>query len=191
MATSPAAVLGLVPLLAMLAIFARERTHACRDYWSSTAPTAARRSCWVTSSKPMTATRASTARASWRSRLTVAERLELSPTQRRNLEFGALLHDIGKIAIPKQIINKPGPLDPDEWAIIKTHTIEGQKMLDRVGGFMHEVGLIVRSHHERWDGAATRMGSPARRSRSKRGSSRAVTHGTQCAPTASIDGAHT
>ncbi len=54
--------------------------------------------------------------------------------------------------IPKEIINKPGKLDPEEWRIIKTHTIEGQKMLERVGGFMREVGLIVRSHHERWDG---------------------------------------
>jgi len=83
--------------------------------------------------------------------LEVADRLELSAECRRNVEFGALLHDIGKIAIPKQIINKPGKLDPDEWLIIKTHTIDGQKMLDRVGGFMHEVGLIVRAHHERWD----------------------------------------
>jgi putative nucleotidyltransferase with HDIG domain len=85
--------------------------------------------------------------------LAVGERLELSVERRRNLEFGALLHDVGKIAIPKQIINKPGKLDPDEWTIIKTHTIEGQRMLDRVGGFMREVGLIVRSHHERYDGA--------------------------------------
>ena len=84
--------------------------------------------------------------------LEVGEQLNLGPRQRRNLEFGALLHDVGKIAISKRIINKPGPLDPEEWVIIKTHTIEGQRMLDRVGGFMHEVGLIVRSHHERWDG---------------------------------------
>ncbi len=83
----------------------------------------------------------------------IAERLELDPLRRRNLEFGALLHDVGKIAIPKEIIHKPGKLDPQEWTLIKTHTIEGQKMLDRVGGFMREVGLIVRSHHERWDGA--------------------------------------
>ena len=62
------------------------------------------------------------------------------------------MHDVGKIAIPKEIINKPGKLDSDEWTIIKTHTLEGQKMLDRVGGFMRDVGLIVRSHHERWDG---------------------------------------
>lgn len=78
--------------------------------------------------------------------LAVAECLGLDPAQRRNLEFGALLHDVGKIAIPKEIINKPGKLDLDEWTIIKTHTIEGQRMLERVGGFMRQVGLIVRSH---------------------------------------------
>jgi putative nucleotidyltransferase with HDIG domain len=84
--------------------------------------------------------------------LALGEELGLDAEQRRNLEFGALLHDVGKIAIPKEIINKPGKLEPQEWQIIKTHTIEGQKMLDRVGGFMRHVGLIVRSHHERWDG---------------------------------------
>jgi putative nucleotidyltransferase with HDIG domain len=84
--------------------------------------------------------------------LAVGDALGLDGAQRRNLEFGALLHDVGKVAIPKEIINKPGKLDPAEWTIIKTHTVEGQRMLDRVGGFMRNVGLIVRSHHERWDG---------------------------------------
>ena len=84
--------------------------------------------------------------------LEVAELLNLDAEHRRNLEFGALLHDVGKIAIPKDIINKPGKLDEREWTIIKTHTLEGQKLLDTVGGFMREVGMIVRSHHERWDG---------------------------------------
>jgi HD-GYP domain-containing protein (c-di-GMP phosphodiesterase class II) len=83
----------------------------------------------------------------------MAEHLNLGAERQRNLEFAALLHDVGKIAIPKEIINKPGKLDPHEWTIIKTHTLEGQKMLERVGGFMRQVGLIVRSHHERWDGA--------------------------------------
>ena len=83
--------------------------------------------------------------------------------RRRNLEFGALLHDVGKIAIPKEIINKPGKLDPHEWEIIKTHTVEGERMLQRVGGFMREVGQIVRSHHERWDGEGypDRLAGPA------------------------------
>jgi putative nucleotidyltransferase with HDIG domain len=84
--------------------------------------------------------------------LAVGRRMGLDAERRRNLEFGALLHDVGKIAIPNDIINKPGKLDDEEWSIIQTHTIEGQKMLDRVGGFMREVGRIVRSHHERWDG---------------------------------------
>jgi putative nucleotidyltransferase with HDIG domain len=85
--------------------------------------------------------------------IAVGDALALTPARRRNLEFGALLHDVGKVAIPKDIINKPGKLDPAEWTIVKTHTIEGQRMLDRVGGFMREVGVIVRSHHERWDGS--------------------------------------
>jgi putative nucleotidyltransferase with HDIG domain len=84
--------------------------------------------------------------------LRVARKLGLDPDHQRAVEFGALLHDIGKVAVPKEIINKPGELDAREWAIIKTHTVEGQRMLERIGGFMGEVGQIVRSHHERWDG---------------------------------------
>ena len=82
----------------------------------------------------------------------VAAELGLNAVALRNVEFGALLHDVGKIAIPKEIINKPGPLDDDEWVVIKTHTVEAQRMLDRVGGVMGDVGQIVRSSHERWDG---------------------------------------
>jgi putative nucleotidyltransferase with HDIG domain len=84
--------------------------------------------------------------------LDVARELNLDVEQQRLVEFGALLHDVGKIAVPKEIVNKPGKLDPHEWEIIKTHTVEGQRMLERVGGFMGKVGTIVRSHHERWDG---------------------------------------
>jgi putative nucleotidyltransferase with HDIG domain len=82
----------------------------------------------------------------------VADAMGLSPKERRNVEFGALLHDVGKIAVPKEIINKPGPLTDDEWMVIKTHTIEGQRMLDRVGGLLSDVGRVVRSSHEKWDG---------------------------------------
>jgi HD-GYP domain-containing protein (c-di-GMP phosphodiesterase class II) len=84
--------------------------------------------------------------------LEVADELRLDGRQRHNVELAALLHDIGKIVIPSSIINKPGPLDEDEWALMRTHTIEGQRMLDRVGGALREVGLIVRASHERWDG---------------------------------------
>jgi HD-GYP domain-containing protein (c-di-GMP phosphodiesterase class II) len=82
----------------------------------------------------------------------VADRMGVSEEVRRETELGALLHDIGKIHIPDAIINKPGPLDDAEWAIMKTHTIEGQQMLDQVGGLLTTVGLVVRASHERFDG---------------------------------------
>jgi HD-GYP domain-containing protein (c-di-GMP phosphodiesterase class II) len=85
--------------------------------------------------------------------LAVAEELELAPDERRKAEFTALLHDVGKVKIPNEIINKPGPLTDEERAIINTHTIEGEKMLEKVGGLLGEVGYLVRSCHERWDGA--------------------------------------
>jgi HD-GYP domain-containing protein (c-di-GMP phosphodiesterase class II) len=84
--------------------------------------------------------------------LAVADRMGLRDDRRRKVEFGALLHDVGKVAIPNEIINKPGPLTDAEWSVIRTHTVEGQRMLDRVGGAMREVGEIVRASHERWDG---------------------------------------
>jgi HD-GYP domain-containing protein (c-di-GMP phosphodiesterase class II) len=84
--------------------------------------------------------------------VSVAEKLRVSAEVRSETELGALLHDIGKIHIPDAIINKPGPLDADEWALMKTHTIEGQRMLDRVGGLLGSVGVVVRASHERYDG---------------------------------------
>jgi HD-GYP domain-containing protein (c-di-GMP phosphodiesterase class II) len=62
------------------------------------------------------------------------------------------LHDIGKIAVPKEILNRPGPLTDEEWAMMRTHTLEGQRMLDQVVGALQRVGVIVRASHERWDG---------------------------------------
>jgi putative nucleotidyltransferase with HDIG domain len=85
--------------------------------------------------------------------LAVAGRLGLDSRQKRNVEFAALLHDVGKIAVPKEIINKPGPLDDDEWKIMHRHTIEGEEMLKRVGGALAEVGEIVRASHEHYDGS--------------------------------------
>jgi HD-GYP domain-containing protein (c-di-GMP phosphodiesterase class II)/uncharacterized membrane protein len=84
--------------------------------------------------------------------LRVGDELGIDEETRRAVEFGALLHDVGKIAIPKSIINKPGKLDDDEWAVMKTHTIEGQRMLERVGGLLGRIGVVVRASHERWDG---------------------------------------
>ena len=82
----------------------------------------------------------------------VADQMDIDEASRQELEFAALLHDVGKIVIPKEILNKPASLTRDEFELMKTHTIEGQFMLDRVGGLLGRVGEIVRSCHERWDG---------------------------------------
>jgi putative nucleotidyltransferase with HDIG domain len=85
--------------------------------------------------------------------LDVAEALGLDADRTRNVEFGALLHDVGKLAVPNEIINKPGKLNEREWEVVKTHTVEGQKMLEKIGGFMADIGRIVRASHESWDGS--------------------------------------
>jgi HD-GYP domain-containing protein (c-di-GMP phosphodiesterase class II) len=78
--------------------------------------------------------------------------LGLTPSGLRDAELTALLHDVGKIRVPSELINKAGPLDDAEWEVIRRHTIEGEKMLKQVGGLLEDVGRIVRSSHERWDG---------------------------------------
>jgi HD-GYP domain-containing protein (c-di-GMP phosphodiesterase class II) len=82
----------------------------------------------------------------------VADELGLENRERTRAEFAALLHDVGKVKIPAEIINKPGALDDAEWELMKTHTVLGEQMLERIGGLLGEVGTIVRSCHERWDG---------------------------------------
>jgi cyclic di-GMP phosphodiesterase len=68
-------------------------------------------------------------------------------------EYGFLLHDVGKIGIPDRILQKPKPLSPSETRLMQTHTVLGEQVLSGVA-FLHGEGLrVVRSHHERWDGA--------------------------------------
>ena len=144
--------MSLVPLLALLGVFSRERRARMESLQELNA---AYRGTALVLGDVIEADDGYTGEHSQnvvQLAVEVGDRLALDPARRRNLEFAALLHDIGKVAIPKEIINKRGTLDPNEWAIVKTHTIEGQRMLDRVGGFMGAVGVIVRSHHERWDG---------------------------------------
>jgi putative nucleotidyltransferase with HDIG domain len=149
---APLAALSLVPLLGLLAMFAHERR---RRLESMIELSSAYRGTALVLGDVIEADDGYTGehcKSVVSLALELAEHVGLSAERQRNLEFAALLHDVGKVAIPKEIINKPGKLDPHEWTIIKTHTLEGQKMLERVGGFMREVGMIVRSHHERWDG---------------------------------------
>jgi len=82
----------------------------------------------------------------------VAKELQLDAAQIEALRAAALLHDIGKLAVPEQIINKPGKLTPEEFERMKVHPIVGAEILERVA-FPYPVAPIVRSHHERWDGS--------------------------------------
>jgi putative nucleotidyltransferase with HDIG domain len=149
---TPIAALAVVPLLGLLAVFAHERHQRLQsmlELSSAYRGTALVLGDVIEADDGYTGEHCKSVVSLT---LELAEHLGLAPEQQRNLEFAALLHDVGKIAIPKEIINKPGKLDPHEWTVIKTHTVEGQNLLERVGGFMRDVGRIVRSHHERWDG---------------------------------------
>jgi putative nucleotidyltransferase with HDIG domain len=152
MHSAPYAVLAMVPLLGLLAMFAYERRGrlgSLLELNETYRGTALLLGDVIAADDGYTGEHSQDVVSL---AVAVGEQLGLDAERRRNLEFGALLHDVGKIAIPKEIINKPGKLDPDEWELMKTHATEGERMLNQVGGFMREVGQIVRSHHERWDG---------------------------------------
>jgi len=152
MHAAPYAVLAVVPLLGLLAMFAHEREGrlgSLLELNETYRGTALLLGDVISADDDYTGEHSEGVIGL---ALAVGDALGLDGGQRRDLEFGAMLHDVGKIVIPKEIINKPGKLDPHEWEIIKTHPAEGERMLKRVGGFMVEVGEIVRHHHERWDG---------------------------------------
>ncbi len=81
----------------------------------------------------------------------LADALKLSPQDKHMVHYGALLHDIGKIGIPDAILNKPGRLTPEEFAIIQHHPEIGERIC-RPLRFAAHICPIVRGHHERWDG---------------------------------------
>ncbi len=151
-ADHPAAFLLVLPLVALLRTFARERrarvdhalelSHAYRG-------TALLLGDVVEADDSYTG---SHSRDVVSLSVAVADELRLDARARRDTEFVALLHDVGKIRIPNEIINKPGPLTPEERALVETHTLIGEEMLDKVGGVLGNVGHLVRSCHERYDG---------------------------------------
>jgi putative nucleotidyltransferase with HDIG domain len=83
---------------------------------------------------------------------TVADELKLPARTRRHLAIGGLLHDIGKLAVPLEILQKPGALTDEEFTVIKRHPDDGRRLLDELGGFPVEVRRLVSDHHERLDG---------------------------------------
>jgi putative nucleotidyltransferase with HDIG domain len=82
----------------------------------------------------------------------VAEALKLPAGARRQLAIGGLLHDIGKLTVPLEILRKPGALTDEEFATIKRHPLDGRRLLEELGGFPVEVRRLLSDHHERLDG---------------------------------------
>ncbi len=87
----------------------------------------------------------------------VAKELGISGPELEALHAAALLHDIGKLAVPEHIISKPGRLTPEEFEKMKIHTLVGAEILERVR-FPYPVVPIVRAHHEKWDGSGYPLG---------------------------------
>jgi HD-GYP domain-containing protein (c-di-GMP phosphodiesterase class II) len=78
--------------------------------------------------------------------------MEISESQIVHIRRGALLHDIGKMAIPDEILQKPGPLTPEEWIIMRKHPEHAYSLLSPIG-FLRPALDIPTYHHEKWDGS--------------------------------------
>ncbi|HJR06892.1 MAG TPA: HD domain-containing phosphohydrolase [Pyrinomonadaceae bacterium] len=83
--------------------------------------------------------------------LRLGRELNLSGEELRSLEFGALLHDIGKIGVPDAILHKPAQLCEEEWVNMRRHPVHGQQILRGIS-FLEGAARVVGQHHEKWDG---------------------------------------
>jgi len=81
----------------------------------------------------------------------VARRMSLPSAHVRDVRYAALLHDIGKIAVPSEILIKPAPLSDEEWETMRSHAAVGGELVARIAAFAH-LASAVRASHERWDG---------------------------------------
>ena len=82
----------------------------------------------------------------------IGEQLGLDEIEISKLQWAGLIHDIGKLAIPAEILNKPGRLTDEEFDIVKTHPAEGMALVGPLGAWLGDWVLAVGEHHERWDG---------------------------------------
>jgi len=81
----------------------------------------------------------------------IALRMSLPSAQARDVRYAAMLHDIGKVAVPSEILSKPGPLSDEEWVVMRSHAAVGGELVGRIDAFAH-LAPAVRASHERWDG---------------------------------------
>jgi putative two-component system response regulator len=84
--------------------------------------------------------------------MAIATELRLPAAKCRDVELGALLHDVGKLSIPDRVLTKPGPLNELEWTAMQRHASLGERLVARIVQ-QPAVLAVVRSHHERWDGS--------------------------------------
>jgi HD domain len=91
----------------------------------------------------------------------VGEELGLQPHRLRDLAIGGLLHDIGKLSVPDEILKKPGPLTDEEFEVVKRHPESGRRLLGELGGFADSVRRLVFDHHERLEGGGYPRGLEA------------------------------
>jgi HD-GYP domain-containing protein (c-di-GMP phosphodiesterase class II) len=103
--------------------------------------------------------------------VSVADRLGLDHEAVTAIHLGALLHDVGKLCVPDELLRKPGPLTTEEWTVVRRHSEAGEQVL---GPFLRlsrllrprlaaDVLAVVRSHHERWDGGGYPDGTAGKR----------------------------
>jgi HD-GYP domain-containing protein (c-di-GMP phosphodiesterase class II) len=83
--------------------------------------------------------------------LALAERIDPELAARPEVGYGFFLHDIGKVGVPESVLRKPGPLDDEEWAVMREHPAIGAQIVSPIR-FLAGAVEIVRTHHERWDG---------------------------------------
>lgn len=92
--------------------------------------------------------------------LALGHAASLNPQELKELQIGAYLHDVGKIAIPDNILLKPGRLDASEWETMKSHVLVGEKLAHELIFLPPSAPLVIRSHHERYDGQGYPDGLP-------------------------------
>lgn len=88
----------------------------------------------------------------------LGEQLGLSDDDLARLQWGALLHDLGKVRVPTEILNKPGKLDEEEWAVMSSHPAAGRELIGPLAPFLGEWAAATDAHHEKWDGSGYPLG---------------------------------